>query len=251
MSRPKRTSLSISLAIYCEDVTSLTKADDLLSTYSPFFGQAILILNLPNGPSFAPSKLNSNVLVLDLKGKISQGAALNKVLPHIMTPKVLLIDVHAPLEQSMITFLYSLQQKLNIDVPYLIGFNSKKSSRLSNMEHEKNTPWHHQLSITASLPWGGIFFDPLFLLSFGGFEDRLSYEIMMMDLCIRAQSKFGIIFQSDLDLCTLNCESKSPIKKEIAYIQQQYPALYPNIFQRFFRKLKSKSDINIVHNFLN
>jgi hypothetical protein len=234
--------LSISLAIYCEDDGGVCDAKRILASYSSYFAHVIVLINMESPPSFGPSELDNNTSILDLKGKISQGAALNKMLPHIATSKVLLIDARASLHNGVVAFVHRINSEINIQSPYLVGF------QLSITAGSSEKSWKHDLSLVDTLPWCGLFFDPVFLLNLGGFEDQLSHKAMMIDLCIRAQILSAIIFQSDLCLSNLGQE---PSKNEMAYIQQQYPFLYPNVFQRFLSMLKRKDKKTALNPLLN
>jgi hypothetical protein len=234
--------LNISLSIYCDDQAGVLKSQKIITNYAHQFLQVIVILNTTEQAETSLTQLGRNILVLDLQGSITHGAALNKLLPHVITHKVLLIDAHLNIAPGLVKLIYHLDKKIDLTCPYLVGFNQPKTK-------DGQTPelWKNGLYFASTLSWGSLFFDPSFLLSFGGFQDRLSHELLMVDLCWRAQKSEGVLLGTIEPLGTLDKILNKSSYNELKYIQEQYPELYQVWFNNFFGIIKKQSQSLNAH----
>jgi hypothetical protein len=194
--------------------------------------QLVVVHNTESKIDYDFSK-NRKIQVLKIESQISQGAALNKMLSHVYTKHVLLID----------PFLLG---DLNIDLKQLLSFTSPPLSRLfvnlPFLLHEKSPYFSYQkkdywssrhLNVISFLLWGAVLFDHQFVLTLGGFDETLCYDDLLVDLSMRAHKQQVMIIEPVIEpLATL-------------YAMIDYQSHDKAILQKYFDTLKPWSSLII------
>ena len=224
--------MNITLAIYCESPSDFVKGYHLALTYHLYFHHVILVKNFESTDKTLFDSIPS-LFILDLKTTISQGSALNKIIPQVITPKVLLIDANLSIDMQAISYINTLSQLLDCKYPYFIGFKSSDPTSKLHPQDRVGEKWCHDLSLVTTLTWGALFFEASHFHFCGGFSDRLSNDAMMIDFSWRAHKKEAFLLENSLHLGQLNKKYQAPCNAELYYIKDKYPLLYPNWWQRF------------------
>ncbi len=236
--------MDISLALYVDDITSLATAQRNVGLYARFFNQIFVLIN-----SFISSPINfgfttKKIEVIDFKGKISQGACLNKLLSHTASKKVLLLDASTPFDKTMISSLYLIAGQ--IEPSYLVGFNPTRKLPFFFPKDRVNGKLNEQLQLVKNIAYGGLLFDPFFVNSIGGFEDRLNTDSLFLDLSMRTQSTEGLVLESSLNFSKLNRIMPSASLEEKIYLYQKYPKNPADFITKLFSLYKKNSLLDKV-----
>lgn len=231
--------MDISLALYVEDTTSLATAQRNVGLYSRFFNQIFVLIN-----SFIPHPINfgfttKEVNIIDFKGKISQGACFNKLLSHSSSKRVLLLDASTSFDKLMISNLYSIANQT--ESSYLVGFSPCRKLPDFFPKDRINGQLSKQLSLVKNIAYGGLLFDPFFINSIGGFEDRLNNDSLFLDLSMRTQKTEGLVLESDLKFSLLNKTLEASSLNEKVYISQKYPENPSDFFTKILSMYKKNS----------
>lgn len=158
--------------------------------------QAIIIYNCSKK---LPSELKSQgkIQILETKDNLTQGAALNKALPHLWAQHSLLLD------PEVLSSSLDIEQILSKKLPFLsrlfinIPLSSHKASAYSS--YQTFSLWGaYNLSLISFLSWGAVIFDNNFVFTLGGFDEKLSFDDLMVDLSMRAHQHQAVIIQYDM-----------------------------------------------------
>lgn len=158
--------------------------------------QPIIVYNSQQSHPFVPSSLSkkNSIHIIETKERLHQGAALNKVLPHLWASHVLIIDSsctdYVPIVETVQNTHYPLLRPLMISIPLA------KSQPSPFDTFQKRQYWPaYDLNALYFLPWGACLLESDLLFTLEGFDEELVYDELLLDLSMKAHHKEAVIFE--------------------------------------------------------
>lgn len=231
---------SLDIIVYTENIDDLVRSfinTPLLSSFDAV-SQIMIVLN-SNDKTYPQSQSHKKIQVLLTKEKLSQGAALNKALPHLWSDRTLILD-HRLLASI------DLKRILDYDFPFLahslvnIPLESHSSSLYCS--HQSYNSWEsYKLQLISFVLWGAVIVENSFIFSMGGFDDRLCFDDLMVDLSMRSHKRQAVVIQLN-DIKPLPyIQSSSVSSSANDLIKSKYFVEQTSLWSRFCHWLKTLS----------
>ena len=215
----------VSLVIYTESLDELKKAygkANLAATQKKC-AQIILIHNSqePLDKHFEDKEHTQKTLeIIEMKERLSQGAALNKALPYIIGAHSFFVD------QSCCSYLALLESLEQLSAPNLrtmmlsVPLSEDLNSYYSAYQQRQIWP-HSNFASLYFIPWGAFLINTQYLYHLSGFDERFHTHDMLLVLSMKAQKNEGILLQ----ICQPNIDV-APIKQSSKSFQKRLAKKY-------------------------
>lgn len=177
--------------------------------------------------------VDRKIQVLEMQEKISQGAALNKMLAHLVTKHTLLLDAKGLGAQTLLLdkiFRFSLPSLAKVFV------NIPLSSHLHSpyLAYQKKNDWpSRDLYCLSFALWGAVLFENNFVFALGGFDESLSNDALFVDLSMRAHRHQAMIVEPKVE--PLSFETTSAHLPEYQFIVDKYFSASQSRWASFLR----------------